>query len=174
MRRPRVLFYVLHLLGVGHVHRAIQLTHAMTKAGVDVDIIYGGTPVEGADFQSSSLFHLPPIAATDATYSAHIDGDGNPLGDAWMADRKSKLLSHFDTLEPDLILFEAFPFGRRIVRKEILALIEAAKARKPKPQIVSSIRDILQEKRKPGRAEEVVEWVSAAFDHILVLPIQIW
>ncbi|MEO1397399.1 MAG: glycosyltransferase, partial [Pseudomonadota bacterium] len=167
-RPPRVLFYVLHLLGVGHVHRAIQLTKAMLREGLDVDIVYGGVPVEGADFGVASVFHLPPIEVTDASYSTYIDGDGEPLGEQWMTRRQTALLDHFETLQPDLILFEAFPFGRRIVRQEILTLIQAAEVRQPKPVIVSSIRDILQEKRKPGRAEETARWVSDHFDHVLV------
>lgn len=166
--RPRVLFYVLHLLGVGHVHRAMQLTKAMARAGIDVDIIYGGVPMEGAAFEADSVFHLPPIAVTDASYAHYIDGTGAPLSNTWMENRETLLLKHFATLQPDLLLFEAFPFGRRRVRSEIIALIEAAKKRTPRPAIVSSVRDILQENRKPGRAEETAEWVSRLFDHVLV------
>lgn len=118
-RPPRVLFYVLHLLGVGHVHRAIQLTKAMLREGLDVDIVYGGVPVEGADFGVASVFHLPPIEVTDASYSTYIDGDGEPLGEQWMTRRQTALLDHFETLQPDLILFEAFPFGRQIGRAHV-------------------------------------------------------
>ncbi|MEM1040363.1 MAG: glycosyltransferase [Pseudomonadota bacterium] len=146
----------------------MQLTKAMAQAGIDVDVIYGGVPLEGAAFEAGSVFHLPPIAVTDASYAHYIDGTGAPLSNPWMTARQALLLEHFATLQPDLLLFEAFPFGRRRVRSEIIALIEAAKKRTPKPIIVSSVRDILQENRKPGRAEETAEWVNTLFDHVLV------
>ena len=67
-----------------------------------------------------------------------------------------------------MILFEAFPFGRRMVRHEIAALLQAAAERKNPPLIVSSVRDILQERKKHGRNEETRDLITTQFDHVLV------
>ena len=40
----RVLFYVQHLLGIGHLKRAEILAEAMAAAGLDVTVAYGGRP----------------------------------------------------------------------------------------------------------------------------------
>ncbi|MEL6946021.1 MAG: glycosyltransferase [Pseudomonadota bacterium] len=167
-RRPQVLFYALHLLGVGHVHRAAQLCSALTRLGLDVDLVLGGPPLEEMTIDCRSLTQLPPIAVTDASYSTYVDGEGQPLGAAWMANRQAQLLAQFETAQPDAILIEAFPFGRRVVRHELRALLDAAEQRRPKPLIVSSVRDVLHENRKPGRAEETVATVKRFFDHVLV------
>ena len=36
---PRVFFYVQHLLGVGHVFRAMRIVSALVERGFDVDQI---------------------------------------------------------------------------------------------------------------------------------------
>jgi predicted glycosyltransferase len=41
----KVLVYVQHLLGVGHVKRAAAITRAMVAAGLDVHVVLGGEPV---------------------------------------------------------------------------------------------------------------------------------
>lgn len=164
---PRFLFYFLHLLGVGHVYRAKRLIEGFARYGIAVDIIYGGEPISET-FDAQSIFYLPPIRAEDATYKITLDDNGTPITTDYMEARKNLLLDHFATLTPDMILTEAFPFGRRVVRHELIALIEAAKSRTKPPLIVSSVRDILQERKKPGRTEETLGLLQSSFDHVLV------
>ena len=166
--QPRVLFYFLHLLGVGHIHRAQRLISQFKKHGIAVDIIYGGMPVSGVSFGAESIHFLPPIQAADNTYATNLNGAGAPLTADYMDDRKLKLLDVFDTLNPDLILIEAYPFGRRVVRHELKELLQKAKSRSPSPLIASSVRDILQEKRKDGRAEETRDLIGEFFDTVFV------
>lgn len=166
--RPRVLFYVLHLMGVGHLHRAARIVQAMTGHGMVVDMILGGDPHTQVDFAAESVHHLPPIRAQDATYSIMLDREGKPLGETYMNERKAALLDIAETLRPDAVIVEAFPFGRRVVRDEIIAMLEMFESREPRPLIISSVRDILQENRKPGRLEEARDWVVRHFDRVLV------
>lgn len=165
--RPRILFYFLHLLGVGHVYRAKRLIEGFANQGLDVDVIYGGLPI-GETFSANSVFYLPPIQAENAEYKNYLDENGDPLTDAYMQERKVKLLEHVASLSPDLVLFEAFPFGRRIVRNEIFALLENVKSRQYPPLIVTSVRDILQPRAKPGRNEETRDIIQSQFDRVLV------
>ncbi len=164
----RLLFYVQHLLGVGHVFRAQRLCEGFTKAGFSVDVIYGGEPLPIMEFAAESIHFLPIIKAGAIDYSFNIDADGNRLSDAYMAKRQEKLLAVFAGLSPDVILIEAWPFGRRVVRHEIMTMLDLARARKIRPLVFTSVRDILQEGRKPGRIEEVVENVEKYLDGILV------
>lgn len=164
--KPRLLFYFLHLLGVGHVHRAKRLIEGFKRHGIAVDVIYGGHDV-GETFEADSVCYLPPIAAKDATYQNYVDQSGNALSQDYQQDRQHKLLSHLDTLNPDAVLIEAWPFGRRIVRHEIRAMLDRLAKREKPPLVISSIRDILQP-RKPNRAEETREIVIKQLDHVLV------
>lgn len=166
--KPRLLFYFLHLLGVGHVYRAKRLIEGLAARGFAVDVIYGGTPLPDMTFAAESVHMLSPISAVDSTYSAYVDAGGNPLTKEFQDQRTEELCSIFDTLQPDIILTEAYPFGRRMVRYELKAMLELAKARKTRPTVVSSVRDILQERKKPERVEETVGLIDDYFDHVLV------
>ncbi|MBW8662469.1 hypothetical protein K1Y00_28870, partial [Klebsiella pneumoniae subsp. pneumoniae] len=78
------------------------------------------------------------------------------------------LLATFHAVRPDIVIIEAFPFGRRHMRFELLPLLDAILATSPRPKLLTSVRDILQERSKPGRDEETVTLIKAHFDHVLV------
>ena len=166
--KPRILFYFLHLLGVGHVHRAKRLIDGFARHGFAVDIIYGGQQLDGIQFAAENIYYLPPIRAADNTYATYLDANDQPLDKHFLLQRAEQIGRIFAGLNPDIILTEAFPFGRRMVRFEMETLLEAAHSRQPKPLIVSSVRDILQERKKPGKLEETRDWIERYFDTVLV------
>ncbi len=164
----KALIYVQHLLGIGHLARVSRIALALRQAGVDVTLISGGPPVEGFPKGDVRLVQLPPVRARDQAFSALVDADDRPLSDAFKTTRCQRLLAEFDALAPDALIIEAFPFGRRQMRFELLPLLERAKKRARPPLIASSVRDILQENRKPGRAEETLKLILDFFDLVLV------
>jgi predicted glycosyltransferase len=166
--RPRVFFYVQHLLGIGHLARASRIARALGENGFDVTLVTGGMPVDG--FPGPGIDHvaLPAIAVGDGGFSALIDVDGNVVDDTFKADRRDKLLAVYHACRPDVVILEAFPFGRRQVRFELLPLIDAIEKSEPRPLLMTSLRDILQERAKPGRDEETIDLVLRHFDHVLV------
>ncbi len=168
MRTPKLLFYVQHLLGIGHLARASRVAAALVEDGFAVTMVTGGTPVRG--FPGPGLDHvaLPPVSAASEGFSGLVDADGQPVDDAFKARRRALLLETLRRSEPDIVVIEAFPFGRRQVRFELLPLIEAIDAMTPKPRLVTSVRDLLQERVKPGRNEETVDLLNRHFDLVLV------
>lgn len=168
MRQARVFFYVQHLLGIGHLARASRIADALAADGFDVTVVTGGTPVPG--FPAAGIKHvaLPPVVAGDKGFSGLADGEGNPVDDDFKARRRDMLLDAFGECDPDVVIFEAFPFGRRQMRFELMPLLERIEATSPRPLVATSLRDILQERNKPGRAEEMLALVQAHFDLVLV------
>lgn len=164
----KALIYVQHLLGIGHLARVSRIAKALSEAGIDVTLVSGGAPVAGFPASGIKLVQLPPIRSRDMAFSELVDADGKAIDDAFKARRRDRLLSVFDEARPDVLIIEAFPFGRRQMRFELLPLLEKAKAREVPPLIASSVRDILQENRKPGRAEETLGYVERFFDLVLV------
>lgn len=164
----KALVYVQHLLGIGHLARVSRIATALKDAEIDVAVVSGGAPVAGFPAPGIKLVPLPSIRASDTAFSALIDADGKPLSDDFKARRRDRLLALFETVRPDVLVIEAFPFGRRQMRFELIPLLEKAKAAEPAPIIASSVRDILQENRKPGRAEETVQLIEDFFDLVLV------
>ncbi|NRP22255.1 UDP-N-acetylglucosamine--N-acetylmuramyl-(pentapeptide) pyrophosphoryl-undecaprenol N-acetylglucosamine transferase [Ensifer adhaerens] len=167
-RQLRVFFYVQHLLGIGHLARASRVCSALAFDGFDVTVVTGGTPVPG--FPASELKHvaLPPVVAGDKGFSGLADETGKPVDDDFRERRRNMLLDAFRTCDPDVVIFEAFPFGRRQMRFELMPLLDLIEASNRRPLVATSLRDILQERNKPGRAEEMLELVQAHFDLVLV------
>lgn len=167
-RGSRVLFYVQHLLGIGHLARAGRIAAAMAADGLDVTLVTGGLPVDGFVAEGVREIRLPPLVVGDDGFASLLDGEGNPASDAYKQGRCARLLEVFETLRPDAVLIEAFPFGRRQVRFELLPLIDRIEESHPRPLLFSSVRDLLQARTKPGRDRETVDLVRRHFDGVFV------
>lgn len=164
----RIFYYVQHLLGIGHLARASHVAQAMVRHGMQVTMITGGAPVAGFPGPGVTHVALPEIRAGDAGFSGLTDAQGVPIDDAFKARRRDLLLAACQAAQPDVVMIEAFPFGRRQVRFELIPLLEEIHRQRPRPRVVSSVRDILQERAKPGRDQETLDLAHRYFDHILV------
>jgi predicted glycosyltransferase len=163
-----VLVYVQHLLGIGHLARASLIADGLRKANLRVTLVLGGPPVPGFPPPGLETVALPPVRAGQGGFSELVDLAGAPAGEAYMSERRDKLLAAFDAFRPDIVLIEAFPFGRRQMRFELEPLLERAKHAAWAPLVACSLRDIVQEGRKPGRDRETVDVLQRSFDIVLV------
>jgi len=167
-RTLRVFFYVQHLLGIGHLMRARRIATALVDNGFQVTLVTGGVPVEGFETTGVDDVALPPIAVSGGDFAQLVDIDGKPVDDDFKHRRCQLLLEAYHESRPDIVMVEAFPFGRRQVRFELLPLLDAIDQTEPKPLLVTSLRDVLQRRSKPGRDERTVQLVKQYFDKVLV------
>lgn len=163
-----VLFYVQHLLGIGHLRRAALITRAMHRAGLNAVLVSGGLPVAGLDLGGAKLVQLPPLRARDDRFSALVDASGRPVDEPWKAARAAALQAVYTRHRPKVLLIEMFPFGRRSMRFELLPLLEIASADRPRPRILCSLRDILSAPRSAEKADWMVATFRCYFDQLLV------
>jgi predicted glycosyltransferase len=164
-----VLFYVQHLLGIGHLRRALYLAEALTRDGARVTLVAGGEPLpELARAAAERVIQLAPVRARDAGFRELVDADGRTIDDSLRAARREALLAAFAGARPDAVVIEAFPFGRRAFRFELDPLIEAARARRPPAVVLCSLRDIVVAPEVARRRREIVDRVRADFDAVLV------
>ena len=162
-----VLFWVQHLLGIGHLTRAATLVRAMRRAGLEVTLVSGGLPLAGLELEGAELVQLEPVQSDGIDFKRLLDEDGRPVDETFEARRRDALLTLYSRRRPRLVLLEMFPFGRRQMRFELLPLLEAVAASRPRPALVSSVRDILVRPPKPERLAEMLGWADA-FDLLLV------
>lgn len=167
MKGPRVLFYVQHLLGIGHLARASRIATALADDGFAVTMVSGGVPVQGFPGPGVETIELPPVAAADQGFSDLTDLSGRPVDDAFKARRRDLLVRALHDIRPAIVIIEAYPFGRRQMRFELLPLLDAIAVMAPRPALVTSIRDILQERVKPGRNEETLDILNRHFDLVM-------
>ena len=168
MSRHRVVFYVQHLLGIGHLRRAESLTQAMAAAGLDVTVALGSQRIPEVPFAECTVVQLPHAGIRGENFSQLVDSNGQNVTDEWKARRRDMLLAAAREIRPHIVLFELFPFGRRQFRFELLPLLDMLHAQPRPPKIVASVRDILVASPKAGRAEEAAETVRRYFDLVLV------
>lgn len=158
----RVLIVVTHLLGTGHLARALVLGKAFAARGWDVRVASGGRPVPHLDTSGVTLVQLPPVHVVGTDF-AQLHGPNGPADAAYMQKRLDALLAALEP-RPDLLITELFPFGRRVLRTEFGALLMAAQG----IPSLASIRDILAPPSKPARAKWTAGLVEAHYDGVLV------
>src|SRR5579864_1377041 len=165
--RPRILFHLQHLLGIGHTRRGALLVRAMREKGLAVTVLSGGEPV-AVDWGGAELVQLPWARARDADFHILVDEQDRPLDAAFHARRRASVLATFERVRPAAVLLESFPFGRRAFRTELAALIAAARAATPRPAVLTSLRDIVVSRPDPAWAASVVAVVRRDIDAVLV------
>ncbi|WIM11045.1 glycosyltransferase [Enhydrobacter sp.] len=163
---PRIIFYVQHLLGIGHLRRAAVLARALAEGGFDVLMVSGGAPI-ALDLGPARLHQLPPVRARDETLRELVRLDGAPVDHAFRAARAQELVSLLHAEAPSIVITEQFPFGRTQLRFELVPLVEAARALRPRPSIVCSVRDVVRRSVSSQRVAETLEML-AEFDLVLV------
>jgi predicted glycosyltransferase len=172
LNKARVFFYVQHLLGIGHLKRAVILARAMTAQGLDVTLASGGPPVPELTLEGQlhgvRFVQLPPASAADLSFKTLLDGNGKPVDAEWKRIRSDALLAAWRAADPHVLVLELFPFGRRQMRFELLPLLEAAAGAARRPAIACSVRDVLGSQKSPQRQEETLVLVERYFDRVLV------
>jgi predicted glycosyltransferase len=164
-----VLFYVQHLLGIGHLRRALRIVEALAREGIGVTLVSGGEPLSmQACAFAERVVQLEPIRARDAGFKSLIGATGRPIDDMLRETRRAALLGAFAAARPDTVLIESFPFGRRAFRFELDPLIDAVRSRRPRPLVLCSLRDIIVAPADPKRCREIVDRIRADFDFVLV------
>ena len=164
----RVLIHVQHLMGIGHQSRAALIARALGRAGAEVTYVSGGFPVPGLDLGTADLVQLPPARAADSHYRGLVDESFRPVGESWRQARRERLLRIFDERRPRVVVTETFPFGRRLLRFELLPLLERVVAEPDPPRLVCSVRDIVERRSKPQREHETLALVRSRYHRVLV------
>ncbi len=168
MTQRRVLFYVQHLLGIGHLKRAATIARALAAQDLGVTIVSGGHDIPGLNLGDAHLVQLPSTRATDLYFKELVDADDRPIDADWKQRRADALLDAYRAADAHVLMFELFPFGRRQMRFEIEPVLQDAIASSRRPVIVSSVRDILVAQAKPERNDEMLGRVARYFDHVLI------
>lgn len=164
----RVMIVVTHLLGTGHLARAITLARGFCAADHRVAVVSGGRPASHLDADGIEVIQLPAVQSNGVDFTKLLDEEGAPATEKVLQGRMSMLLEQLDKFKPDVIITELFPFGRRILRNEFLTLLEAAQALPHPPLICTSIRDILAPPSKPKKADFAEKTIQKYYDAVLV------
>ncbi|MCA0871186.1 glycosyltransferase [Seohaeicola saemankumensis] len=164
----KVMIAVTHLLGTGHLSRALTLGRAFAAEGDEVTLISGGMPVPQLDSSGLSLLQLPPLRSDGTDFTRLLEADGALADDGYRNRRIQMQRDALRAANPDVLITELFPFGRRNLSDEFLVLLETAQDLPRKPVVLCSIRDILAPPSKPAKATRADEIIAAHYAAVLV------
>lgn len=163
--RPRLLFYCQHSLGMGHLIRSFAIADGVAKH-FDVVFLNGGPLPEGQKPpEKIEIVNLPPLGFNSEMQLLSRD-DNHTVAQAQRL-RLEIMRNALSSVKPDVLLIELFPFGRKKFARELIALLEDARALSTPPMVVCSLRDILVE-RNQHHDELACYRANRYFDAILV------
>ncbi|MEL6222705.1 MAG: glycosyltransferase [Cyanobacteria bacterium J06627_8] len=162
----RLMFYCQHILGIGHLVRSIEIVKGLLPE-FEVCFINGGEVIDGYPFPDNiEVVNILPLK-TDAEFSSLQTPVGFDSVESALEFRRDHLLEVCDRFQPDVLMVELFPFGRRKFSSELIPLIERARSLGTK--IVCSLRDIVVTKQDQERHEaKVCKLMNRYFDLLLV------
>ncbi len=163
----RIAYYCQHVLGVGHFFRSLEICRTCA-VDHDVTMIVGGPSVTFSDPRICFL-QLPGLAM-DAGFHALIPCDPGVDLEETKRRRQQQLLMFVEKYEPECLIVELYPFGRKGFRFELEPLLSSVRARNAGCRIYCSLRDILVEKSEGLEKFEqrAVQSLNTSFDGLLV------
>jgi len=164
--RPVLLFYCQHSVGLGHLARSYVLCSALSER-FRVVLLCSGPPRDALRPPAGvQVVTLPPLGVGSDGAFASLD-PAYTLEEAWTA-RRTRLLATLRAARPAVVVVELFPFGRARFRRELIPLLDAARA--IGALRVCSLRDILVTRRSDQERhdERATRLANAHLDAVLV------
>ncbi|MEM1163280.1 MAG: glycosyltransferase [Pseudomonadota bacterium] len=129
-------------------------------------MISGGRPLDHLDRDGIAFVQLPHVIVKALEFSILRSPDGALVSDAYMDDRRSVLVEALQQFNPDALITELFPFGRRVLAPEFLTAIKTVRGMGTGRKILCSVRDVPEP--KPKRIDETAERLTGHFDGVVV------
>ena len=147
--KPALLFYCQHSVGLGHLTRSYALCAALTRR-FRVTLLCGGElPRTIARPPRVHVVALPPLGVGPNGFGSAHPRLSTEL--AW-AVRSERIHAALRATRPAVVLVELFPFGRAKFARELVPLLQQARALGA--FTACSVRDILVASRQDQRAHD--------------------
>lgn len=161
-----ILHYTQHVLGIGHLFRSLAIDAAL---GPDTVHLVTGGPEVSLRLPTNVHHHAMPALRMDTDFQEIFSVSGSADLETIWQERERFLQALLNSLQPEVLLIEMFPFGRKRFSREIVPLLEANRKRSRPAITLCSVRDILVEKDDQQRFEKkVLGWLNPYFDGVLV------
>lgn len=164
----KLMFYCQHILGIGHLVRSMEIVRGLV-ADFQICFVNGGKAIAGFEVPAGvEVVNLPAIESDAEFESLSVVDDSRSLEEVQEV-RKNQLLDIFNSFQPDVLMVELFPFGRRRFSFELVPLLDRVKAEGRKTKVVCSLRDIVVTKQDRERHEEkICKLMNQYFDLLLI------
>ena len=166
--KPALLFYCQHSIGMGHLTRSFALAAALAQ---DFRIVFlnGGPFPPGLRAPTGvEVIDLPPLGMVDGHNL--VSRDARFDVEEAKRLRRDLVLKTYEKINPEVLLIELFPFGRKKFAFELLPLLKAARRQVYSPLVMTSVRDILVNAR-PDRQhhDDRARWITDRYFHAVLV-----
>jgi predicted glycosyltransferase len=163
-----ILHYCHHSMGLGHLVRSLAVAGALAERNRVALCCGGRVPAGLAVPAGVEIVALPPLGAGPDGSLVSQD-PGLTLEEAF-ARRAARLLQCFDEVNPDAVIVELFPLGRRKFAAELVPLLERARSGLRRRTVICSVRDLLVSGHpdKQRHDDEAAARLDAYFDAVIV------
>ncbi len=162
--RPRLLYYCLSLVGIGHLTASLHIINELLKE-VDVDLIYGGIDYENfPQHEGFQVLQLPTLLFNGA---GELCSPNSTLSveDIWQ--QRSQDIHNFLAYPYHGIVVEFYPFGRRKFKHEIRELVKLVTTNSGDIPVFSQVREILVPTDEEGE-HEILTIINREIHSVLV------
>jgi len=140
-QRPRLLFYCLSLVGIGHLTASLHVIRELLNHS-DVDLIYSGHQIDlHLQHPGFRPIILPAILINDKTGELYDPSRCKTIEQLW--SERNDSIQQFLSNDYNAIIVEFFPFGRRRFKKEIHKLFQTVQDKSGNIPIFCFVREVL-------------------------------
>lgn len=158
--RPRILFYCLSLVGIGHLTSSLQVIRELLDHS-DVDLIYGGHQIDiNLQHPGFKALILPTLLIDEKSGELYDPSHKSSVDQIWL--ERDKNIQEFLSPSYNAVIVEFFPFGRRRFKKEIHKLFQTVRNKNGNIPIFCFVREVLV----PESPESEQRMVQSVNDHI--------
>jgi predicted glycosyltransferase len=167
-KKPALMLYCQHSVGVGHLVRSFALAEALAADWRVLFLNGGRLPAGIASPEGVEIIQLQPLGADEEGNLISHDESFNV--ERALCARRDQMLDCLEIFDPRVVVIELFPFGRKKFSDEIVPLLERASGRGDEgPLVLCSLRDVLVSRKDQERHDErAAELVNRYFDGVLV------
>ena len=139
----KIMFYCQYLAGMGHLVRSNEILRSLVK-DFKVCFINGGQIIPGFEIPPSvEVINLPALRMENEKLV--VVDDCQDLEEVKQR-RTNKLIQVFEQFQPDCLITESFPFGKRSHSFELIPLLNHIKSSGYSTKVACSVRDLLMSK----------------------------
>jgi predicted glycosyltransferase len=167
-KKPVLLLYCQHSLGMGHLRRSMEMARVLVKQFQLVFLNGGRIPESIPRPEGIEFIDLPALGmGADGVLISQSDKQELKMVKQF---RRQIITEQFKKLQPDVLLVELFPFGRKKFMFELLPLLKLAKQSISKPLVICDLRDILVDGRGDQQHfDDRARWLADRyFDTVLI------
>jgi predicted glycosyltransferase len=163
----RTLVYCHHSLGIGHLMRSLRIAQSLHEES-PVEMICGGPVPEQIQRTTRIRLHRLPILDFSLARSDVLPAD-KVQKKRVKQQREQQVEQIVRSFKPDVLIIEMFPFGRKKLAGEIVAMINTAR-QCGAVRVFCSVRDVLVTTRSDQQVfdQRAAKYLNQYFDVLLI------